>query len=433
MAIMPDPRRRCTLGSRRLAFTMSLSPTRRLRCTSRTISPRDALWASASSLSYAHGGDVRELSSAWVTATSQVLGWGVATTLRLPAGGTLADASSLWRDFVAGCETTHPADVMGFVSTRFDENQGESGGVIVVPEVVVRVTDGCGLVSTISGHAADELAASPIPHDVSSDMGNATYRTAVARATKDMRDGLLDKVVVARRERVTWGTPLTAANIVRNLTQKYPSCWSFLVDNLVGATPELLVRKRSETGGRSHVSSRVLAGTVAGNSDANVARLLGSDKDRREHDVALTSLVEGFRKFTDSPVVEPSTAMRLANVSHLATTVRATLDDTHHTVLDLAGCLHPTAAVCGTPTSTAREFIATHEGFDRGRYAGPVGWIDGGGDGELGLALRCGLLDNDLRGITLYAGGGVMPDSTVDSEFAETEVKLQPMRNAVAG
>jgi menaquinone-specific isochorismate synthase len=179
----------------------------------------------------------------------------------------------------------------------------------------------------------------------------------------------------------------------------------------------------------------VLAGTAwhaegDGITDAAVAaRLTGSDKDREEHDYAARSAAELLRPYCSTlSVPDQPTVLALPNVTHLATEVTGTLR-TEIPALELAGLLHPTAAVCGTPTPAATRLIAELEGMDRGRYAGPVGWMDVNGDGEWGVALRCAQVDGAR--LRLFAGCGIVAGSDPAVELAEAEAKFLAVRRAL--
>jgi menaquinone-specific isochorismate synthase len=231
----------------------------------------------------------------------------------------------------------------------------------------------------------------------------------------------------------TSSTPLDTRVILNRLASRYSECWAFLVDGLVGATPELLVRRRGDM-----VTSRVLAGTVRRGKDADTdtdlaESLLASDKDQEEHEYAVSSVSQALAAHcTDLTVPEEPRLLRLANVQHLATDITGRLAD-EVPVLSLAASLHPTAAVCGTPTERAANVIRALEGMDRERYAGPVGWMDSHFDGELGIALRCGEIDaDDPTRIRLFAGCGLVAGSDPVSELAETNAKFEPMRYALS-
>ena len=162
-------------------------------------------------------------------------------------------------------------------------------------------------------------------------------------------------------------------------------------------------------------------------------RLQESDKDLAEHEYAVRSVADVLAAHcTDLDVPQQPSLLQLMNVQHLATDVAGELADDVPAVV-LAGSLHPTAAVCGTPTERAAAVIAELEHLDRGRYAAPVGWSDARGDGEYGIALRCGhILDSDRQSIELFAGCGIVEGSTAAAERAESEAKLQAMRRALS-
>ena len=246
-----------------------------------------------------------------------------------------------------------------------------------------------------------------------------------------IKAGELDKVVLARDVVATADGPVDVRHLLVRLAAAYPSCWTFSVDGLVGATPELLVRRTGDL-----VTSRVLAGTVRrrgdDQTDAGLARaLLASDKDTEEHEYAVRSVARALAAHcTDLDVPSRPHVLELANVQHLATDVTGRLADSA-TVLALAASLHPTAAVCGTPTERAFALIAELEQMDRGRYAGPVGWFDRHGDGEFGIALRCARVEDDQ--VRAFAGCGIVAGSEPADEVAESNAKLIPMREALGG
>jgi len=219
--------------------------------------------------------------------------------------------------------------------------------------------------------------------------------------------------------------------VLAGLAAANPGCWTFAVEGLVGATPELLVSRAGD-----RVASRVLAGTTTRGSDdvddhERVDALLHSGKDLSEHRFAVESLVDALGPHVrDLRSPAGPHALELSNVTHLATDVVATLHDGSD-VLDLVAALHPTAAVGGTPTGVALEVLGELEAMDRGRYAGPVGWVDARGDGEWGIALRCAQLTG--RTARLFAGCGIVAGSDPDAEVLEAQAKLVPVRDALEG
>jgi len=187
------------------------------------------------------------------------------------------------------------------------------------------------------------------------------------------------------------------------------------------------------------VTSRVLAGTIRMTGDeakdlALAGSLAKSSKDLEEHEYAVRSVADALAPYCSSTnVPEAPFVLHLANVMHLATDVTGVVNESAVPVdiFTVISSLHPSAAVCGTPTEVARGLIAELEGMNRNRYAGPVGWVDARGDGEMGIALRCGLLSEDARSVRLFAGCGIVAGSVPEDELAESQAKLSPMRTAL--
>jgi menaquinone-specific isochorismate synthase len=262
----------------------------------------------------------------------------------------------------------------------------------------------------------------------------ASWCAAVATAVRRIDAGELAKVVLARDLLVTADAPLDPRRILRRLADRFPDCWTFAVEGMLGATPELLLRRT----GRA-LSARVLAGTAArgaGQEDQRLAEALAASvKDRAEHALAVDSLVEALAPFcSELTAPDEPDLLTLANVRHLASDVHGTQRRRgprgRAGLLELVAAVHPTAAVCGTPTGDAATVIAELEGMDRGRYAGPVGWLDARGDGEFGLALRCAELTgpNEAR---LFAGCGIVAGSDPAAELAETQAKFAAFQAAL--
>ncbi|MGO9657725.1 MAG: isochorismate synthase MenF, partial [Acidimicrobiales bacterium] len=210
----------------------------------------------------------------------------------------------------------------------------------------------------------------------------------------------------------------------------YPSCAVFHVEGFIGASPETLVRRT----GRD-VLSHPLAGTVARSGDtatdaALLAGLMASGKDRHEHQLVVDEIAAKLRPLCRQLEVPPvPSVLALRNVSHLGTELRGTLADGATSSLALAALLQPTPAVGGLPSEAALSWQRANEGFDRGTYAGPVGWVDSRGDGEWALGLRSA----DVSGphAALYAGNGIVAASSPEAELAETQLKLQALLAAM--
>ena len=189
-----------------------------------------------------------------------------------------------------------------------------------------------------------------------------------------------------------------------------------------------LIRRNGDS-----VLSRVLAGTIKRDESATdselATTLLQSGKDLDEHEFAVSSVATSLALHcTDMNVPKTPKVLRLANVAHLATDISGTLVDAAPALV-LAGSLHPSAAICGTPTGRAKSLIQELEQMDRNRYTGPVGWINSKGDGELGIALRCAeIKENTAR---LFAGCGIVSGSTPEDELIESNAKFSAMRDAL--
>ncbi|MGO4803940.1 isochorismate synthase MenF [Arthrobacter sp. 2MCAF15] len=260
------------------------------------------------------------------------------------------------------------------------------------------------------------------------------WMAAVAAGVQEIRTGALEKLVLARDIVATVPTGVNAAQVLRELSARYRECWTYGVDGLVGATPEMLIQVEGRT-----AQARVLAGTLdrrdADGMDGSPLEfaervLAGSEKQRHEHDIAIQSLTTQLAPFSEAMNAhsEPF-ILELPNVWHLASDVKAELAEVEGhvpTCLALINALHPTAAVCGTPTTVAGALIRKLEHLDRGPYAGPVGWLDAAGNGEWGIALRGAVIESPQT-VRLYAGCGVVDGSVPETELAETWAKFRPM------
>ena len=375
----------------------------------------------------------------WVKGGEGIVGWG--ELARFEASGPLrfTKLDSWWRSFSSRMRVRDEVKLPGsgpvaFTSIAFADEPGRS--VLVVPRVVMGRRDGVTWVTEQGG--ADDTA--PVEVQPVGEPGQVRYsdgqlpvtewREVVAGAVGMMRGGELAKVVLAHDLVAVAEHPVDPRYLLRGLAANYPNCWVFSVDGLVGATPELLVRRLGH-----RVDARVLAGTawphdgLAGSLLAG--ELMSSDKNRSEHAYAVQSMVEALRPFC-SPLQVPDepSVLRLHNVQHLATEIHGRLTG-GQSVLRLAWLAHPTAAVGGTPAPDACRLISELERMDRGRYAGPVGWVDAAGNGELGIALRCGEVSG--RTVRLFAGCGIVADSDPDVEVREAAAKLVPVRDALEG
>jgi menaquinone-specific isochorismate synthase len=265
-------------------------------------------------------------------------------------------------------------------------------------------------------------------------LSEEAWMAAVEAGVAEIRTGALEKLVLARDVVATIPTGVHAATVLRELAARYRECWTYGVDGLVGATPEMLIQVEGRT-----AQARVLAGTLDRRDahgedglpmDYATRVLAGSEKQRHEHEIAIQSLTTQLAPFSeamnahDEPFI-----LELPNVWHLASDVKAELAEIEGhvpTCLALINALHPTAAVCGTPTQVAGALIRKLEHLDRGPYAGPVGWLDAAGNGEWGIALRGAVIESSDT-VRLYAGCGIVDGSQPETELAETWAKFRPM------
>ncbi|MCJ1671997.1 MULTISPECIES: isochorismate synthase MenF [unclassified Rathayibacter] len=381
----------------------------------------------------------------WQRGGAGLAGLGEALRLEFSGPDRIREASAAWRELSAAAVVANPLGAPGTGLVAFGafafSSRSSATSVLIVPRVVIGSRGGRSWVTRI--RTADETAGStavraPLPFGdefrlplLPGAMTPDAYRAAVASAVGSIRSGALEKVVLARDLQGRLPRDADRRRLLRDLANGYPDCWTFAVDGFLGASPETLVGVD-----QGAVTARVLAGTSARGGDAEedaaiVRALLASPKDRSEHAFAIASLLRELRPHTGALTTTPEPfALKLPNLWHLATDVRGTLDDAS-TALDLVDALHPTAAVAGTPTDRALALLEELEPFDRGRYAGPVGWIDGNGDGEWAVGLRSAQVTPD-GAVTAWAGAGIVADSDPATELAETGMKFRPILDALS-
>ncbi|WP_035833963.1 isochorismate synthase [Jonesia quinghaiensis] len=396
---------------------------------------------------------------AWVRRGQGIVGWGEVARISTSGPDRFDQAEAWWARIhgkaVIRDDVQQPGSgLVAFGSFAFSyASQDQS--VMVIPRVIVgrrgdtwwltTVTE-AGAAAHTSAHV-DHLTAhmdhvrrhEPVlsPGEVRFTQGTLSseqWMEIVADAVNRIRGGELDKIVLARDLIATTEHPLDSRHVLTYLATAYKDCWTFSVDGLVGATPELLVRAE-----KGLATSRVLAGTIQRTGDdatdtARAGLLARSSKDLEEHEYAVISVADALRPHcTSLNVPEAPFVLHLPNVLHLASDVTGVINpQRHETSLSLAASLHPTAAVCGTPTMKAAHTIADIEHMDRARYAGPVGWLGGDGDGEWGIALRSAQSDpTNPHRMRLFAGCGIVAASSPVDELAETRAKLAPMMSAL--
>ena len=386
---------------------------------------------------------------AWVHHGAGLAGWGEAVRVTLPAGDDRFTAGEKWlRSVFDAADVDDRVRVRGsgpvaFGTFTFDASS--DGSVLIVPRTVLgRDGRGRAWLTTVT-ERAEVPATWPLPAHpgLAAPMGlswregslsGPRWEQAVAEAVAAIKAGSLRKVVLARDVFAAAEEPLDARVLLRRLADRYPDCFTFACDGMIGATPELLVRRAGNL-----LSALVLGGTLPRGADpaqdqALGEELLASAKNNEEHVYAVDSIREALGPLCQALDVEARPSLlKFPNLQHLGTQVRGILTDgkTPRSALALAAAVHPPAAVCGTPAGVALELIRDLEHMDRERYAGPVGWVDADGNGEWGIALRCGQLSE--RTARLFAGCGIVAGSEPAAELAETLVKLQPMRGALEG
>ncbi|MFF1635598.1 isochorismate synthase MenF [Leifsonia sp. NPDC058248] len=382
----------------------------------------------------------------WLRRGEGLAGVGEALRLEFSGADRMRAAAAAWSEVVSRASVTDPigkpgTGLVAFGTFAFADDSALPS-VLIVPEFVIGRRDGRSWITRVRAidiEAADQSDRS-LPHTtpfgdeyrlslLPGALGKDGYRKAVVAAVDRIREHDLSKVVLARDlvGHLPHESDLRRALV--ELALGYPECWTFAVDGLVGSSPETLVRVD-----HGAVSARVLAGTISRGTDAAsdheaAVALATSTKDQDEHGYAVASVLSALAPHSSGLAASdiPFT-LKLPNLWHLATDVEGTLSD-GSTSLDLIDALHPTAAVAGAPTPDAVALIRELEPFDRGRYAGPVGWVGADGDGEWAIALRCAQVAEN-GDLTAYAGCGIVADSEPERELAETVMKFRPIVEA---
>lgn len=341
-------------------------------------------------------------------------------------------------DVLAGIEVDDEVGQPGTGPVAFTALPFQGNASLVVPSIVVgKADDGTRWVTTVSASedeppllADDAALAGASSFTVRPGRTPDQWCDAVATAVAAMQRGELEKVVLAREIIVEADAPIDPVEVLRRLRASYPSAFVFAVDGFIGASPELLVSRAGDV-----VRSHPMAGTTPRTGDPVTdarlaASLLASAKDRAEHQITIDTVLDAVLPFCSYVDSEPEPSIvALANVQHLASMVEGRLSSPAASVLQLVEALHPTPAVCGYPRASALEVIARLEGFDRGRYAGTVGWVDRKGNGRFAVSIRCAELAGSRA--RLFAGNGIVADSDPATELAETRAKLNALLSAM--
>ncbi|CAB4754144.1 unannotated protein [freshwater metagenome] len=383
-----------------------------------------------------------EITATWIRGGEGLIGFGEWKSSSVKGKNRFVDARKWWHEQLATLKIQNNVHGSGtgpilFSSFAFDPSEESK---LVIPEIVIGHKGGKSWITWIGDQTQPTITkyvkktqAGEVKFEAGA-LSEDEWMKRVASAVEKIKHGELEKVVLARDLIAHNSEAISKRNLITLLTENYPSTWVFLVANLIGATPELLVRLN-----KSLVTSRILAGTIRKSGDEArdlglAASLAKSSKDLEEHEYAVRSVADALSPFCSSTnVPESPFVLHLANVMHLATDVTGVINDTATPtdIFALIASLHPSAAVCGTPTEIANGVINELEDLNRGRYAGPVGWIDARGDGEIAIALRTGELSEDLKSMQIYSGCGIVAGSNPVDELAESQAKLSPMRTAL--
>ncbi|WCC80656.1 chorismate-binding protein [Cutibacterium equinum] len=351
-----------------------------------------------------------------------MVGWGEQARFTAHGHGAAEKAFTAYSSWAA----EHPdAAPVAFGSFPFSR---DADGFLVVPAVLL-VRRHLGESTVVFGADSPQLHRRdgdlPVIDTLLLDLDADQWRHAVTTATTRLsQDSELEKVVLSRSVSVRASAPMDRGLVAARLSGKFSGCWTYCHDGLVGATPELLVDCRDGL-----FRCRVLAGT---RKPSWSHELLHDPKEHREHELAVASVTGRLAEAgLSEPAVRGPFLLELPNVTHLATDITARVTTTN--AAHIVDVIHPTAAVCGTPRELAYQLIEQTETIDRGRFAGPVGWMSPDGSGQWALALRCGQFSPDNQSVRVHAGAGIMPSSDPDKEWIETRAKMEAFTSVLEG
>ena len=361
-------------------------------------------------------------------------GEGIAHRLSARGENRILELSRLWQELVANSEVQDEVGLPGsglvaFASITFSPDSGFES-VLVVPARLTVIRAGVSFVTEVAEVVEPEPTQPVSGVFLSGELPASGFVTATETAISKIQSSELEKVVIARDLVMPLGGKPDLTTAIARLHERYPHCWTYLVEGNFGASPELLLRAQA-----GEVSARVLAGTAGRGTDPDVDRAIAeglahSSKNKHEHEFAVQSLIQELSPVCDDLETDSEPfSLALPDLWHLASDVRGRLKS-EVTLLDAIARLHPTAAVAGTPRGKAQALIAELEPFDRGGYAGPVGWISADGSGELAIALRGGRVEQNPWQIRAFAGCGIVAESDPKAELAETELKFKAVRYA---
>ena len=365
-----------------------------------------------------------------------LVGQGVALRLAATGKNRISELASKWLEVCAAADISDGVKLPGsslvaFSSITFSENS-KLESVLIVPQKLFVVRPETSFVIEVEGEVQAEVATSAPTAFQIGKLSPADFQAAVTQAVAQINETDLKKVVLSRDLEMVLPSQPDLTEPLARLQARYPDCWTYKVEGVFGASPELLLRAK-----RGEVSARVLAGTAGRGTDPDVDRAIAdglshSIKNNHEHAYAVQSMVSELEPFCEWVEADAQPfSLALPDLWHLATDVRGKLKPAT-SLLDVIAKLHPTAAVAGTPRDLAIELIEELEPYDRGGYAGPVGWVSADGSGELAIALRGGIIEtsDDQVVVRAIAGCGIVAESDPQAELAETELKFRAVRYA---
>jgi menaquinone-specific isochorismate synthase len=361
-------------------------------------------------------------------------GEGVALRLSAKGDNRILELSNAWQKLVEESFVDDQVGLPGsglvaFASITFSPDSGFESA-LVIPARLTVIREGVSFVTEIAEVVQPEVTLPVSGVFFSGELTASGFEKATEEAISRIESSELEKVVLARDLVMPLSGKPDLTAVISRLHERYPHCWTYLVEGNFGASPELLLRAQA-----GEVSARVLAGTAGRGTDPDVDRAIAdglahSSKNKHEHEFAVRSLIQELSPVCDDLETDQEPfSLALPDLWHLASDVRGRLKQ-GVTLLDAIARLHPTAAVAGTPRDKAQAVIAELEPFDRGGYAGPVGWISADGSGELAIALRGGRVEQNPWQIRAFAGCGIVSESDPKAELAETELKFKAVRYA---
>ncbi len=357
---------------------------------------------------------------------------GSASATRVPATEARAFLDSLQVEDRVQASGSGPV-LLGAIP--FDSNDEHD---FILPHVsLTKSVDGRAWVTTVDDAEPNfvtptEPPASATSYGVLPGISVDHYLEAVKQARDAVRNGSITKAVIARDIVITASAPIDVYAVLLRLRSSFGSSYRYLIDNFIGASPELLVAVDNGA-----ISSHPLAGTAPRTGDpqsdsALAEKLLSSEKNQIEHRVVIDMVHDTLLPFCSYLDWQPEpSVIQVANVQHLGTLMQGMLSKPFMHILDAAIMLSPTPALGGFPKQEALDLIKQYEGIDRGRYGGAVGWFDQKGNGAFAVAIRCAQLSPDRTSARLFAGGGIVADSEPAAELAETQAKFQAMLAAI--